>query len=295
MDARNLPFRLETAIVHRLNELTGRRPSSEPYISGDGFRALCRHRFDVAKGGPFDPAAVTESELVFCDARRLKEFLAGPARRISAPFRVISHNADATVDDSVVALFPDRLQRLYAQNCVIDAPRVVPIPIGLENRHYHCNGIPADFDRLRRRPVVKRPRILSAFTVGTNRVVREEALRQLRRNPLNDVPARTNSRAYRRAASAYMLIASPPGNGVDCHRTWEAMYLGCVPIVLDTPPMRRFAHLGLPLCLVDSYESVASWDEAKITDVYAGMRTKFESPSLWLGFWKKVIAEGRLP
>jgi hypothetical protein len=29
-------------------------------------------------------------------------------------------------------------------------------------------------------------------------------------------------------------VLSPPGNGVDCHRTWEALYLGVTPIVLRT-------------------------------------------------------------
>ena len=29
----------------------------------------------------------------------------------------------------------------------------------------------------------------------------------------------------------YPLWLSPPGNGIDCHRTWEALYLDIVPIV----------------------------------------------------------------
>jgi hypothetical protein len=31
--------------------------------------------------------------------------------------------------------------------------------------------------------------------------------------------------------SDYQFVASPMGNGYDCHRTWEALALGCVPIV----------------------------------------------------------------
>ena len=31
--------------------------------------------------------------------------------------------------------------------------------------------------------------------------------------------------------SKYAFVVSPFGNGIDCHRTWEALLLGCIPIV----------------------------------------------------------------
>jgi hypothetical protein len=30
----------------------------------------------------------------------------------------------------------------------------------------------------------------------------------------------------------YSFVISPPGHGLDCHRTWEALALGCIPITL---------------------------------------------------------------
>ena len=32
----------------------------------------------------------------------------------------------------------------------------------------------------------------------------------------------------------YAFVASPPGNGFDCHRTWEALVLGCIVIVQNS-------------------------------------------------------------
>jgi hypothetical protein len=32
----------------------------------------------------------------------------------------------------------------------------------------------------------------------------------------------------------HKFVVSPPGNGIDCHRNWEAIYLGCIPIVLNS-------------------------------------------------------------
>jgi hypothetical protein len=45
------------------------------------------------------------------------------------------------------------------------------------------------------------------------------------------------------------FVVSPQGNGIDCHRTWEAMALGCIPIVksheLD-PLLSQFPILIVP-------------------------------------------------
>jgi len=50
------------------------------------------------------------------------------------------------------------------------------------------------------------------------------------------------------------FVLCPSGTGVDTYRMYEAMYLGCIPIVLKTP----FAeHLkDFPVLAVDSYESL---------------------------------------
>lgn len=34
----------------------------------------------------------------------------------------------------------------------------------------------------------------------------------------------------------YSFVISPPGHGLDCHRTWEALALGCIPITLAPTP-----------------------------------------------------------
>ena len=41
----------------------------------------------------------------------------------------------------------------------------------------------------------------------------------------------------------YQYVLSPPGHGLDCHRTWEAMLLGAIPIVVDRSYRRSGYHL----------------------------------------------------
>lgn len=287
MHPRNIPFRIETAIVRSAYRAAGLRPASTPYVSGDGFRSLCRLRYEGKTRAVFRAANVGEGELVYCEAWHLREFLGGIARQVPHRFSILSHNGDPVVDESILEILPPNVHRLLAQNAILSNDRVVPVPIGLENKCLHCNGVTADFDRLRNRPPEKRPRILTAFTAENNPAVRGRALAQLSRSSLNDTVQRLNSRAYRALAATYMFVASPPGNGVDCHRTWEAMYLGAVPIVMRSALTERFRSVGLPLCIVDSYEEVAAWNEEALRATFEALRTD-DCDALWFDYWKNV-------
>jgi hypothetical protein len=293
----NLPLKIERTIFSSAYRLAKLRPSSSPYLSGDGFRMLCKRFYEGETRHFFEPSTVKQDELIFCDAWHLREFLTGPALRIRSPFSVISHNGDCNIDEGFLGILPRNLMSLFSMNVLVRDERVIPLPIGLENKRLHYNGIVRDFDTLRRKAVPKKPRILSAFTIGNNANERGEALRHLSAAPLNDTIVRINSRAYRKIAATYMFIASPPGNGTDCHRTWEAMYLGSVPIVARSRLTESFYEIGLPMHLVSSYEEISDWDEAHLAEIYARNRPRFLARALWMDFWteeiNRTMAEGR--
>jgi hypothetical protein len=54
--------------------------------------------------------------------------------------------------------------------------------------------------------------------------------------------------------SRSQFVLSPPGAGPDCFRTWEAIYLGAIPIVLKSH--WPFGHLDLPVIAIDSYSDI---------------------------------------
>lgn len=65
---------------------------------------------------------------------------------------------------------------------------------------------------------------------------------------------------------------SPHGNGLDCHRTWEAILLKCVPIV-KTSPLDSI-YEGLPVVIVGDWaeltgETLAAW-QARYADAFDG-------------------------
>ena len=53
----------------------------------------------------------------------------------------------------------------------------------------------------------------------------------------------------------YAYVLSPFGNGMDCHRTWEALLCGCIPIVRSSVFDELFA--GLPVLIVKNWSDIS--------------------------------------
>jgi hypothetical protein len=290
---RNLPFEVERTICSRTNSLLGRRPSSAPFLSGDTFRAMADFVFDET--GDFEPARVLPGSIVFVGVHRLREFAARVLPALKAPIVLLTHQGDLNIDESFsdIADHP-RISHWFAQNCLFEHPKVSPLPIGLEDRWRHNNGEVSDFRRIAREAGPKIPRIAYAFTLGTNLEKRIECYRALKYcRASKELPQPLNSSLYRNMVKDYMLIASPPGNGLDCHRTWEALYMQCVPIVEDNYMNRSFVDSGLPLILAGAWDEVRDWSEEDVSAAYSRAIGGGERSLLQAGYWRKVFDEKR--
>jgi hypothetical protein len=63
-----------------------------------------------------------------------------------------------------------------------------------------------------------------------------------------------------------MFIPSPAGNGLDCHRTWEALYLGCVPVILKN---EFCGDKSWPILIVDDWDELIRQDKVELSRIYA--------------------------
>jgi hypothetical protein len=284
----NVPFRLESGLVKLWFDLTKQRPSSAPFISGDTLRLLAHHRYEKANRQAFVPEAVQPGQVIFCEGDIINDFFAGPGQKITCQFVFLSHNDDTNIDQAYLKYLDKHVIRWYAQNVVVRHDRLIPVPIGLENKVRYWHGIPKDFQKLRNglAETNKKLKILYGFAIVNNPEARSIALKSLQKHPFAEALIPTNSRKYRRLLSKYAFVASPPGHGEDCLRTWEAMYLRVVPIVKRSVGTEFFRSLGLPLLLIDSWEELATFDETKLANCYADLAPGFDTPALWFDYWK---------
>ena len=94
----------------------------------------------------------------------------------------------------------------------------------------------------------------------------------------------------------YKWCICPEGNGVDTYRLWEAMYLGCVPIVLKSPFIDALMHYTggeLPIYVVDAWDKLCDKPCDKLSDKPCDKLSDKLSDSKWLKltFFKNQITK----
>jgi len=62
-----------------------------------------------------------------------------------------------------------------------------------------------------------------------NKINRKSILKEIEKNNIYNVELDNN--IYYKTLPKYKYIISPEGNGIDCHRHYEALLAGCIPIV----------------------------------------------------------------
>lgn len=241
----------------------GARPikSSYPYLSGDTFRLSCEIDASTCEALP-EISIFTKS--VFTTPNRLPELLEylHSNRRYLIETYLVIHNGDEIPNFAIMELLSTRFKCIYSTNWLGSHPRIEPIPIGLENIRHLRNGIPSDFNRIHlknRLEFKDRPiNLLVAFSLHTNPSERSVALSAAREIPgVKIVEEFTYPYEYLKLVSQSKFVLSPPGNGPDCHRTWESIYLGAIPIVLKSA--WPFTDFSLPVASVSDWGEISTW------------------------------------
>jgi hypothetical protein len=88
--------------------------------------------------------------------------------------------------------------------------------------------------------------------------------------------------------SRYQFVLSPHGAGIDCFRTWEALLLGCIPIVKKSHISELFHDL--PVIEVQSWTQLTP---AFLAEAKLNLKNKvFNYDKLTMHYWRKLINEG---
>lgn len=286
-----LPFEFKRVLCSKTNVFFHKRPSSTPFLSGDTFRSMADHLYDTTE--ICDVKNIRKGDIVFVSSTLLHRFVL-ELDAIEAPFILLTHQGDTNIDETFLDVVNHTsIIHWFAQNCMLEHPKVTPLPIGLEDRWRHNNGAMQFYKNKRTTPHNKK--IAYAFTLGTNvekRVACYVALKKV--SIAYELGQPLNTSLYQKIIRNYMFVASPPGNGLDCHRTWEAMYNGVVPIVEDNYMHRYFKSLGLPMHLVSDWTELSSLDEEKAEELYRSIIQEAQTETLYFKYWKNRIESKKI-
>ena len=273
-------FKLKIFIVRLLNnKIKLNRTISYPFITGDGFRSLASHIQDDISS--INPIKVKEGDIVFVRSDMLHHFFKKINPKINSNFILISHNADNNIDDTFKKYDLKNITHWHAQNNLLSDSRISPLPIGISNMRYKHDIVKIlSSSKLN---TEKKPRVLSAFSLETN-LIRKTAKEFLNKSNVSD-NFNGNQEEYFQKLNEYCFIASPEGNGVDCHRTWEGLYFKVVPIVIKNKMTEDFLKEGIPLLLIDKWEDVINFNEDFLKNQYEQLRPLFDSQKIYLNYW----------
>ena len=235
--------------------------------------------------------------------------------RIEQPFVLVTGDSDRPVDDALLRdphveriLGSSLLRGWHAQNLWVERPGICPLPIGLD---YHTMWERPGFWGLGSLSPLAQERQLFGLVAGgrpfekryvaaycnwhfqVERGDRRECLEGVEKAACFFEPSPVPRKTTWERQAEMMFVLSPAGAGMDCHRTWEALALGCVPIVRDGP-LRRVLE-GLPCVFVNDWREVTRKFLLEQAQVFAGGTYDFSG--LFRETWMRRIrgeAAGRL-
>jgi len=238
------------------------RPSSYPLFTGDTLRSFADHIFDdTTQGDDWRALArkVRIGDVVFLKTDYMDEFFAIVYPQIDADFVLATHNSDFPAPSSHATYLNDsKLLAWYAINPDAVHAKLVPIPLSLANGYWPHGKLAVVQNALhaQRMQWQKRKHALYVnMDRTTNQAARQSAVDHVASVPGTFVRReRLNYSDYLRDIADSKFVLSPPGNGVDCHRTWEAVLLNAVPVVNSSSINELFA--GLPVMIVNDWTEV---------------------------------------
>ena len=174
------------------------------------------------------------------------------------PFILLSHNSDYNIVESQsvsTILNCSKLYKWYTQNLCFYHPKLFILPIGLANSMWpHGNLSLFNNDQFISLLSNKTKHIYFNFNIGTNKSKRQICYDIISKKVewLNNVNPMNNLLRMK----DYEFCICPEGNGADTHRIWEALYLKCVPIVLNSPFIKILVSYNIPLVILNNWEDL---------------------------------------
>jgi hypothetical protein len=254
------------------------------YITGEKFQDLCNTQISVPEFFPYEShlsrahSAYTFDRydnwgLIYVNNDLIKSAIkqdhieSGPVdlysmlEKMKNPFSLVLHCNDSPVEKEDLRYFNiPNCKKIYAQNVLVKDDRVIPLPIGLGNSCWPYGDL-GTFESIEI-PCTKTKEIFFNFTVegGCRDVKRPDCFKRCKELGLVWSEL-TNQLEYLNKLKDHKFIISPEGNGVDCHRTWEALYLKTIPIV-DRSLVTEYFSQYFPMVLVNDWNTF-SLDELK--------------------------------
>ena len=254
-------------------------------IQGERFQELCETQIsklehkqfeantDSIDIDNFDFTDYDNSELVYVNSsllnttkpKLIESKLYDKLSKLKNPFTLILHNSDDEFGEKQLKYLDiPNCKKIYTQNMNVKHPQVEPLPIGMANSCWDWGDSKIMDEVINEGYIDSNPYFIYAnFNKG-------DGLRYERRKYCYDILSEngiimqesTDYKSYLQELKKHKFCLSPEGNGIDCYRTWEALYMRTIPICKRSVMIEEFAET-FPIYIVDD------WKDFDIDDVWS--------------------------
>jgi hypothetical protein len=196
---------------------------------------------------------------------------------------LITHNSDYAIDERYWENKPNGIIRWYALNVNYKHPDLIPIPSGMERPlggGYSSDATVLN-EQLKKVKGIKNLAYMN-HNANNNHGERDFVTEYFKKQSwVTWRPHGTSFKDYVENCHSHRFVISPPGNGIDCHRTWESLYMGAIPIVKRSILTQTF--IDLPILLVEDWSVLTEDLLYRIYDEFHEMT--FDYSKLTLSYW----------
>lgn len=294
------------SLVYSRADLPFERPIFDELLSGDNFRSLADFILESNNPchiefyrGNLIPEKVQRGDIVFVECSGLGIFFKDYYHKIKHPFILITHNHDSSSPREFAPYLEDqKIIMWFGFNPTIEHKKFVGIPLGLSNRDWrhaaqhemHIKQVlkeRAYANQSQRKTIF----LYSNFSVHTAPKIRQpvyDYFESIKKTPLGkkiEFSKYKDFKLYAHDLANAEFTISPQGSGMDCHRLWEALYLGCIPIVVDSSLTTMYSDF--PIITVKRWEDITL--DHLLTKKEEFKTKEFSMEKLYFPYWKDRI------
>jgi len=203
---------------------------------------------------------------------------------------ILITDCDLALNNHAVSARGDNIVYWFGTNVTVVSPTIEAIPIGLPQVNLFNNISDRSYiKQYQKSPIKKTKLAYMNHSISTNYQERYSLYRDFKNRDWVTQEGgllRIPYKDYIIQLAQHYYVFSPPGAGIDCHRTWEALYVKTVPIVKDIYAMSFFKDL--PMLFVKDYSEVTP---ELLLENLPRFKKMFETtiPKLDFTYWKNRI------
>jgi len=228
--------------------------------------------------------------VIFCKLDYINE-LFNEVKKSKFEHILITSNCDFSLNKQRYDLKPDNIKIWIGTNFNILEKEFVPMPLGSQR----IRGGGLAFDMLAINNQIKKQKHIKNFiymnhNINTNVNKRGILTDYFKTKSFVTYKQNVSFKEYLDDVHSHLFVLAHEGNGIDCHRPWEAIYLNTIPIVQRSVLTEYFSNF-LPMLIMDNFEDIT--EDYLIAKHKEITQKEYSFDLLKFSYWKNLIEKIR--